>query len=253
MWAPDTYEGAPTPATAFISVAPKLAGFAVLIRVFNIVFSNLKIDYLQILFYFSILSMTLGNLVAIVQKDIKRMLAYSSIAQAGYIIIGFISNNSENFGIQGILIYLFAYTFTNLGAFTVAIILENNLGNSLISSYAGLSQTSPQLSFAMSIFLLSLLGVPPLSGFFGKFYVFASAIKEGFFTLALIAIVNSVISAYYYLQVIRNMYLLPPKDETKISTSSFLNLAVNTSLFITLFFILFSPVFDFLRSCNFVF
>lgn len=253
LWAPDTYEGAPTPTTAFLSVAPKVGGFAVLIRVFSVVFPYFKIDYLQILFYLSIVSMTLGNLVAIVQKDIKRMLAYSSIAQVGYIIIGFISNSSENFGIQSVLVYLFAYTFTNLGAFIVAIILENNTGDSSISSYAGLSQKSPYLAFAMSIFLLSLLGVPPLAGFFGKFYVFASAIKEGFLDLAIIAIINSVISAYYYLQVIRHMYLLKPEGKSEIYSTPYLNLAVNINLFVNLFFIFLTPVAEFLKNCTFLF
>lgn len=235
QWCPDTYEGAPTPVTAFLSVGPKAAGFAVLLRVFLVVFPF--VDWQVILVIISVLSMTLGNLVAIVQKDIKRMLAYSSIAQAGYILIGLVSARPGNLGIQGVLVYLLVYIFMNLGAFTVVIIFSLQTKSDLIEDYAGLSQRAPFLALSLSLFLLSLAGIPPLAGFLGKFFVFAAAISADLLWLAIVGVINSVISVYYYCNVIRQMYLVPAKDGEAIYQPKALNLALAVNLLVTIFLV----------------
>lgn len=216
QWSPDTYEGAPTPIAAYISVAPKLAGFAIILRIFYVSLPAAKNEWVIFLVLISILSMTLGNLVAIAQKNIKRLLAYSSIAHAGYILIGVVAIAKENLGISSVLIYLLTYLFMNIGAFTIAIIISMHTGSDDISAYTGLSQRAPFLSLCFTIFLLSLLGLPPLAGFIGKLFVFAAAIQANLYWLAVIGIINSVVSAYYYVGIIRTMYLLPPKDTTFI-------------------------------------
>ncbi len=207
MWAPDVYEGAPTPVTAFLSVAPKALGFAVLIRVLDMAFLNLKEVWSPILVILSILTMTIGNITAVSQSNIKRFLAYSSIAQAGYILMGL-----AVFSILGrgaVLIYLLAYLLTNLGAFAVVLFVGGQTQSDSLDAYAGLSQRSPTAAAMLTIFLLSLAGLPPLAGFIGKYYVFAAAIQGHFITLTIFAAINSVIAAYYYFRIIRLMYLTP--------------------------------------------
>lgn len=218
QWSPDAYEGAPTPVTAFLSVGPKAAGFAVLLRVFLTALPHFQMDWAALLAGVSIVTMTLGNLVAIWQKNIKRMLAYSSIAQAGYILIGLVSwdlwQSAGRFtGINGVLIYLLAYLFTNLGAFVVVIAFEQATGSNQIEDWAGLARSSPALAGAMLVFLFSLAGIPGTGGFIGKLFVFGAAIQVQFYALAIVGIINSVIAAFYYLNVMRYMFFEPGTGE----------------------------------------
>jgi NADH-quinone oxidoreductase subunit N len=216
QWSPDAYEGAPTPVTAFLSVGPKAIGFALLIRVFMTALPELTTAWTAVLAGISMVTMTLANLVALKQTNIKRMLAYSSIAQAGYILIGFVSvslNSESGFtGMNGVLIYLFAYLFTNLGVFAAAIAFEQATGSVQISDYAGLSKRSPGLAVVMLICLLSLAGIPATGGFIGKFFVFGAAIQSQFYVLALVGIINSVIAVFYYMNIVRYMFFVPPEE-----------------------------------------
>ena len=215
QWAPDTYEGAPTPVTAFLSVGSKAAGFAILMRVLLTAMGGFRwgLGWMAFLMALSIISMALGNVIALRQKDIKRMLAYSSIAQAGYIAIGFIclplDVNNLFLGINGSLFYLFAYLFTNLAAFSAVIAYESATGSTAIADYRGLVKRSPIIAGVLFIALLSLAGVPGTGGFLGKFFVFGSAIQLRMpqtFALAIVGIVTSVIAAFYYLNVVRYMF-----------------------------------------------
>jgi len=237
QWAPDAYEGAPTPVTAFLSVGPKAAGFAVLARVFLTALPSFQPDQVALLAAISAVTMTLGNLVAIWQKNIKRMLAYSSIAQAGYILLGVVAalylpsrTSASALGMTSLVFYLIIYIFGNLGAFIVIITFSNGGGGDSIEDYAGLSQRSPGLALAMLLFLLSLAGIPPLAGFIGKFYLFAALMKEGFLWLVLVAVLNSIVSLYYYLQVVRQMYIIPPRTEEPVPTSRALSGALLIAL-----------------------
>ena len=209
MWAPDVYQGAPTAITAFISVGPKAVGFAVLLRIFANNFFPLYINWVGLMTLISIFTMTIGNIIAISQTDIKRMLAYSSIAQAGYILIGFVVGTAA--GIEGVLYYILAYALMNLGAFGCVVLVSNSIKSDAIEDYAGLYKNDPVTSFMLSVFLLSLTGVPPLAGFWGKFLVFTAAIQSKFILLAIVGVVNSIVAAYYYMRVIKFMYLDEPK------------------------------------------
>ncbi len=209
MWAPDVYQGAPTAVTAFLSVGPKAVGFAVLLRIFSNNFFHLYINWVTLVMLISIFTMTIGNVIAISQTNIKRMLAYSSIAQAGYMLIGFVVGTAG--GIEGVLYYIFAYTLMNLGAFGCVILVSNYLKSDAIEDYAGLYKKDPVTSFMLSIFLLSLTGVPPLAGFWGKFLVFNAAIQSKFILLAVVGVINSIVAAYYYMRIIKFMYLEEPK------------------------------------------
>ena len=228
MWAPDTYEGAPTSITAFMSVGPKAAGFAVLGRVFMIAFASIKIEWAMVLIPLSILSMGIGNIVALAQTNIKRMLAYSSIAHAGYALLGVIVANNE--GLASMMTYLMIYAFMNMGAFAVVIMLrtEGFKGDN-ITDYEGLSKTHPFLAALMLIFMFSLTGIPPTAGFIGKLYVFMSAINAGYTWLVLVAVVFSVISAYFYLRIIMYMYMKEPKIEVATSQSGTLVAALGVT------------------------
>lgn len=230
QWAPDTYEGAPTPITGFLSTASKAAGFALMIRTLIVALPDLSVDWLTVLAGVSMITMTFGNLVALRQTNMKRLLAYSSIAQAGYILMGLVcvpqigyqilpfSDFAFN-GINGVLIYLFGYIFTNLGAFAVVIAIENRTGKVEIKDYAGLIYRSPWLASLLLIFLLSLTGIPPTLGFWGKYFVFGAAMQIKFYPLAAVALINAAIAAGYYLNVIRYMFLMPAEDEEKIGIS----------------------------------
>lgn len=221
MWAPDVYEGAPTSITAFMSVGPKAAGFAVFGRVFMVAFASIKVDWVPILIPLSILTMAIGNIVALSQTNIKRMLAYSSIAHAGYALLGIITANNE--GLASMMNYLMIYAFMNIGAFAVIIMLrsEGFKGDS-IYDYQGLSKTHPLAAMLMLIFMFSLTGIPPTAGFIGKLYIFMSAINAGYTWLVVIAVIFSAISAYFYLRVVMYMYMREPK-ETVVLTTSFSN------------------------------
>ena len=211
MWTPDVYQGAPTSVTAFMAAGAKIAGFVALFRVFVTAFPAIASDLTDILWALSALTMIVGNLVAISQTNIKRMLAYSAIAHAGYILMAFVPYGNEKVASTAIaagMFYLVAYAISNFGSWSVVIALEKAEGKGLeIEDYAGLAKKHPALAVAMTIFLLSLIGFPPTLGMVGKFYLFRSALAGGFPGLALIGVVTSLLSAYYYLRVVVNMYM----------------------------------------------
>ncbi len=206
MWTPDVYEGAPTAVTAFMSVGAKAGGFAAMLRVFLAAFPALSTDWVPAVAVISALTMILGNIVALAQTNIKRMLAYSSIAHAGYILMAVAAGGE--FGPSAALFYLLAYTFTNLGAFAVVIAVEREQGRGVaLNDYAGLAAQRPWLALAMAFFMLSLTGVPPTAGFTAKLYIFRAVVQSGLIWLALISVLTSVISAYFYLRVVVIMYM----------------------------------------------
>lgn len=212
MWTPDVYEGAPTPMTAFMSAGPKAAGFAAALRIFLVALPTLQIEWSQLLWVLAILTMTIGNLTALRQDNIKRMLAYSSIAHAGYCLVGFTAGNGV--GVAGILFYMLSYTFMNIGAFAIIILIgKKGESNGTVMDFAGLGFKKPALALLMTIFLFSLAGVPPTAGFIGKFYLFSGAIQKGYIWLAIIGVMNSAASVYYYLRVMVYMYMKDPKEE----------------------------------------
>jgi NADH-quinone oxidoreductase subunit N len=206
MWTPDVYEGAPTPITAFMAVGVKLGAFAGFVRIFLVGFLPVSGQWSSALWVVAALTMTTGNVIAVVQTNIKRMLAYSAIAHAGYVLVGMIAASPE--GGAAVLYYLLTYAFTTLGAFAIVVALERRqLAGDLIADYRGLSNRSPALAAAMAVFLLSFTGVPPLAGFMGKFYIFSAALRQGYTYLVVIAVINSVIAAFYYISVTVAMYM----------------------------------------------
>jgi NADH-quinone oxidoreductase subunit N len=208
MWTPDVYEGAPTTVTALMAVAVKAAAFAAFVRVFLHGLAGVHADWAMLLWVVAVLTMTVGNVLAIAQHSVKRMLAYSSIAHAGYILVALIA--AGHAGGTAALFYLLVYSFMTLGAFgVVAAIGEAGEPNETLDDYAGLGWRRPLLGVTMTVFMLSLTGIPPLAGFAGKLYVFTAAIKEGYYVLAVIGVINSAISAGYYLRVLIAMYLTP--------------------------------------------
>ena len=214
FWAPDTYEGAPTPVAGFLSTASKAAGFVVLVRVFTVVFPPSSIDWTMVIAVISVLTMTLGNALALAQKNIKRLLAYSSIAHAGYVLIG-VSAATE-LGTTGVVYYLLAYLVTNLAAFGIVVAVSHVTGSDELSSYAGLSRRSPWLALAMLVAMLSLAGMPPFGGFIAKVFVFAAAVQADMVWLAVIGVLNSIIGLFYYLTVLKVVYLYrSPEEEEK--------------------------------------
>lgn len=204
MWTPDVYDGAPTSVTAFMATAVKAAAFLMLIRVFLIGLRPLVFDVAGVIAILAIITMTLGNLSALPQKNIKRMLAYSSIAHAGYILVGFVSLNQIS--LSAILFYLFSYAFMNVGAFTICSLFEKEGIGCELSDLSGKGFKNPFLGLMMIIFMFSMAGVPPTAGFIGKFYIFTGAIQSGYVSLAIIGVLNSAISAYYYLRVLVYMF-----------------------------------------------
>ncbi|MBI5570594.1 MAG: NADH-quinone oxidoreductase subunit N [Desulfomonile tiedjei] len=210
MWTPDVYEGAPTPLTGYMSVAVKAAAFAVFVRVFFAALGPLQVDWTQILWVLAVLTMVLGNVAALVQNNIKRMLAYSSIAHAGYLIVGMVAGKEA--GTSAMLYYLLAYTFTNLGAFgVVALVGRKGEANVMLDDYRGLAASNPVLALAMSIFLFSLAGIPPTAGFMGKFTIFYAAVKAGYIWLVIIGVLTSAVSVFYYFRVVMKMYMEVPE------------------------------------------
>jgi len=212
MWTPDVYEGAPTPITAFMSAGPKAAAFAAFLRIMEYCFFSLKGDWTEMFWVLAVLTMVFGNVIAIAQTNIKRMLAYSSIAHAGYAMVGLVAANE--IGYSGILFYMLAYTFMNLGAFAVLVLAgKKGEDNLTLDGFAGFGFKRPFLGVAMSIFLFSLMGLPPTAGFAGKFYIFAGAIKAGYIWLAVIGVLNSAVSLYYYLRIMVYMYFRDPAED----------------------------------------
>jgi len=239
QWAPDVYDGAPTPVSAFLSTASKGVGFALLIRVFVTALPSVKIDWIALLYALSVLTMTVGNFVALRQTSVKRMLAYSSVAQAGYIVIGLVAFNGKvpftSFnGISGVLFYLLAYAFTNAGAFIVVGAIEERTGSTELEDYNGLIKRSPFLAGIFLILLLSLAGVPATGGFMGKFMVFGAALAEQFYILALIAIINSVVAVGYYFKVIKAMFFVPGEELPAVSVARPTRYALLIALAMTL-------------------
>ena len=247
MWTPDVYTGAPSAVTAFMSVGAKAGGFAALMRIFVLAFPAIS-PYLGMVFWaLAILTMFLGNVVAIAQSNIKRMLAYSSIAHAGYILMALVPfglGTVAPMGVAAALFYLVAYAFTSLGAWAVVIALEKAEGKGLsLDDYAGLGKKYPLLALAMTVFMLSFTGVPPTLGFMGKFYLFGAAIKGGFIGLALIGVLTSLISAYYYLRVIVIMYMR--EGEPEVSPDAWLRFtAIAAALLTVILSLVATPLFN---------
>jgi NADH-quinone oxidoreductase subunit N len=213
FWTPDVYEGAPTSITAYISTASKAAGFIVLVRVMLVVFPSIEAQWALLIAILATATMTIGNLIAIAQKNIKRLLAYSSIAHAGYALIGLVALSV--FGTASLVFYLLAYLVTNLAAFAIVILFARSAGSDEIEDYAGLSRRSPWLAMALLIAFLSLGGMPPLAGFMAKFFVFTAAVQSGWIWLAFVGVLNAIIGLYYYLTVLKVVYLYRSDDDDK--------------------------------------
>jgi len=247
FWTPDVYEGAPVTITAYLSVASKAAGFAVLLRFLKVTFIDpavgdaatwtliTNIDWQYIVAILAVLTMTLGNLTAIWQTNVKRILAYSSIAHAGYLLMGVVVMN--DIGSASVLIYFFMYMLMNLGAFMVVMLIANNIGSEELDDYHGLGYRAPILGIAMTLFLISLTGLPPTAGFIGKLYIFTAVINSGYLWLAVIGVLNSVVSLFYYVKIFKNMYLKdvdsqgPALEYSPASVIVLVLLAVPTLLF----------------------
>ncbi len=236
MWVPDVYEGAPTPVTAYLSVASKAAGFAILVRVFYSIFGApewLSMEWGIIFAVLSAIGMTVGNVLAIPQTNIKRMLGYSSVAQAGYLLVGVaaigFSPASEIIGRSSIIFFLASYALTNMGAFIAIIAISNKINSDLIDDYSGMIKRAPMLTMGLTLSLISLIGMPPAAGFIAKFYIFSGAVQQGLLWLVVIAVINSVISAYYYLRVVKTMWMGKPASDEKIPSSGALRLALSIS------------------------
>jgi NADH-quinone oxidoreductase subunit N len=235
MWMPDVYQGAPSSVTAFMAAGAKIAGFAALLRVFALAFPTLSADLTPILAVMAALTMIVGNLLAISQTNIKRLLAYSSIAHAGYILMAFVPYGQPTVvgaSVAAGLFYLVSYALTNFGAWAVVIALEKAEEKGLeIADYAGLGRTRPALAAAMAVFMLSLTGIPPTLGFVGKFYLFRAAIEGQYYLLAIIGVVTSLISAYYYLRVVVTMYMREGEPQT--TSEPWLNLTWGVAAILT--------------------
>ena len=234
MWSPDIYEGAPVPITALLAMASKAAGLGVLVRVLLQAFPALQADWLVLLTVLAAASMLIGNLVAIPQRNVKRLLAYSSIAQAGYLLTGVVAATQA--GVKGLLFYTMLYVFANVGAFAVVMAVNQDTGTDEMKGYDGLARRSPFLAAVMTVSLLSMAGIPPLAGFVGKFYLFSAAVEQGFLWLALLGFVMSMISVYYYLLIAKAMYLHEPVGDQAVPVSQPLGLAALVSLILTIFF-----------------
>jgi NADH-quinone oxidoreductase subunit N len=241
MWTPDVYEGAPTPVTAFFASAPKVAALAVFTRVALTAFPGIVTQWQQIVVFVAIASMALGSFAAIGQKNIKRLMAYSSIGHMGFALVGLAAGTAE--GAQGVLVYIAIYVAMTLGSFAVILTMKRN-GQALenISDFAGLSHTNPLVAFFFAMLLFSLAGIPPLAGFFAKWYVFVAAIKADLFTLAVIGVLTSVVGAYYYLSIVKVMYFdepLPRLDPIRLELRTVLAVA---GLFNIFFFVYPGPL-----------
>ena len=225
FWTPDVYEGAPITITAFLSVASKAGGFAMMIRFFKVAFIDSSVvalpagtwaslkgfEWYQLIAVLSVLTMTFGNLVAIWQNNLKRLLAYSSIAHAGYMLMGVVVLSND--GLAAILLYFVVYLFMNLGAFYIVMIIADKIGSEDIEDYKGLGPRAPFITVALAVFLVSLTGLPPTAGFVGKLYLFAALLNHGWVWLAVVGALNSVVSLYYYVRIFRNMYLRIPEQQ----------------------------------------
>jgi NADH-quinone oxidoreductase subunit N len=233
MWAPDVYEGAPTPITAFLSVGSKAASFAMLLRIFLEGLPSMSADWRLLFYMLSIVTMTIGNFAALTQSNLKRMLAYSSIAHAGYVLIGIVAGTPR--GVTATLIYLLIYSFMQLGAFAVIVLLRRaDVVGDELKDLSGLHVRNPFAAFAMLLFMLSLGGIPPTAGFMGKFWLFGAAIDAGYYWLAVIGVLNSAVSLYYYVRVVVFMYLRKETIGSDPTTSPSLAVALAIAVVATL-------------------
>jgi len=241
MWTPDVYEGAPTPVTSFLGTAPKVAAVALLVRAMVSPFGHLLAQWQQLIVLVSIASMLLGSLAAIGQKNIKRLMAYSSIGHMGYVLIGLAAGTA--IGIRGVLIYLVTYVFMNAGTFACIIAMRRR-GRSLeqISDLSGLSRTDPGLALALAVFMFSMAGIPPFTGFWGKYFIFAAAVNAGLWPLAVIGVLTSVIGAFYYIRIVKVMYFDDAAEAFDPRPVSLSVVAGGSALFTTLFFLFPAPL-----------
>jgi NADH-quinone oxidoreductase subunit N len=243
MWTPDVYEGAPTPITAFFAAAPKVAGIAMFVRTTIVAFPGMLTQWQQIVVFVAIASMALGSFAAIGQRNIKRLMAYSSIGHMGFALVGLAAGTAE--GVQGVLVYMAIYVTMTLGAFACILSMRRD-GQMVenIADLAGLARTKPAMAFFFAMLLFSLAGIPPLAGFFAKFYVFLAAIKAGLFTLAVIGVVTSVVGAYYYLAIVKTMYFDEPAKAFEPMPHELKAVLAVTGLFNLLFFAYPSPLIE---------
>jgi len=243
MWTPDVYEGAPTPITAFFAAAPKVAGIAMFVRTATVAFPGSLTQWQQIVVFVAIASMALGSFAAIGQRNIKRLMAYSSIGHMGFALVGLAAGTAE--GVQGVLVYMAIYVTMTLGMFACILSMRRD-GQMVenIADLAGLARTKPAMAFFLAMLLFSLAGIPPLAGFFAKFYVFLAAIKAGLFTLAVIGVVTSVVGAYYYLAIVKTMYFDEPAKPFEPMPYELKAVLAVTGLFNLLFFAYPSPLIE---------
>ncbi len=241
MWTPDVYEGAPTPVTAFFATAPKIAAIALLMRVLAGPFGDLSAQWQQVIWFAAAGSMLLGAFAALTQKNIKRLMAYSSIGHVGYALMGLAV--ATDGGFRGVLVYMAIYLVMNLGTFAVLVAMRRN-GKSLeqVDDLAGLGRTDPQMALWMAIFMFSMAGVPPMAGFFGKLYVFLAAVQEGFWVLALIGVFTSVVGSYYYLRIIKVMYFDAAAEPLDPRPAGVTVVMAGTGLLTLLFFLFPAPI-----------
>ena len=240
MWTPDVYEGAPTPVTAFLGTAPKVAAIALILRLMGIPFGHLLGSWQQLIVLVSISSMLLGSLAAIGQTNIKRLMAYSSIGHMGYALIGLAVGTAD--GVRGVLIYMVTYVFMNAGTFACILAMRRKgIALEKVSDLAGLGRTDPMLAGWLTVFMFSMAGIPPMAGFFGKLYVFLAAVQGGMWTLAVIGVLTSVIGAYYYIRVVKIMYFDEGGEAFDRRPASLSVIAAGTGLFTLFFFIFPAP------------
>lgn len=242
MWTPDVYEGAPTPVTAFLAIAPKLAAMALFMRAVTTIFPQAQEAWQQIIVFMAFASMALGALGAIGQQSIKRLMAYSSIGHVGFALVGFaaIAGDNRAEGVSGVIIYVIIYSVMTLGTFACILSMRRSQGMvEHIDDLAGLSQTRPYMAFCLAVMMFSMAGIPPLAGFFAKFYVFRAAINAELYALAVLGVVISVIGAYYYLRIVKIMYLDAPDDEVNLPMPRNLSLLSGVSTALVIFFFIY--------------
>jgi NADH-quinone oxidoreductase subunit N len=256
FWSPDVYEGAPTPVTAFLSVGSKAAGFAMLMRFFKVAIpaeptGEFAFDWVNLFALIALVSMLLGNFAAVWQSNVKRMLAYSSIAHAGYLLLGVLV--ADDLGTQAVMFYLVAYTVMNVGAFYMVIVISNKIGSDDVNDYRGLGKRMPLTAAALTVFLVSLTGLPPTIGFIGKYMIFTALLGKGtvFLTLAIIGVLTSAVSLYYYFKIPLNMYLREAEDgsEMPIDSGTFANALATLLMVLTIGFgLFFTPLVNFAKN-----
>lgn len=232
MWAPDVYEGAPTPITAILAMGSKAASLAILLRIFLVAFAGLQSYWLPVTGALAAFSMVGGTIVAMRQTNIKRMMGYSSVAQAGYMLVGLMAADAA--GVKGMLFYTMLYVFANVGVFAVVVAVSRHSGAEDIADFSGLAQQAPFLALTMTAALLSMAGIPPMAGFVGKFYIFMAIMEQGYWGLAALGFVMSMVSVYYYLLVVRTMYVTVPGGRQPLVVSRSLQLAALVSFSMTL-------------------